>query len=95
MFSFKGMFGPIFQDLIAKGFQIVGAVVAGSGVATADQTTAIYGGLTALFGVLVNIYTNNKARANSAVNATAINTAKTTAAVIAQKVPLAAADAKK
>jgi hypothetical protein len=83
---FKGMFSGIFQDLISKGLQMAGAIIAGSGVATGDQTTAIMGGLSALAGVLWNLYSNNKARQNTAIVTVANDSKLTTTQVIARPV---------
>lgn len=82
---FKGMYSRILQDLIAKGLQMAGVAIAGTGIATGEQTTAIVGGLGALVGVIWNTWSNNRTNKDVAVVATAVNTKSTTSGVLASE----------
>lgn len=79
---FEGFMNRMIQDLIAKGLQMAGAAIAGTGIATGEQTTAIVGGLGAILGVIWNVYTNSKTRQEVAITATANDTKKTTTQVV-------------
>ena len=71
------MFSKAIQDLISKLAGYGGTAIAGSGYATGEQSQAIVGGLVALFGVALNIWTNRKRDKETAIVATA-NDNKTT-----------------
>lgn len=82
------MFGKVFQDLISKLAGYAGTAIAGSGVATGEQSTAIVGGLVALGGVLLNIWTNRQRDKDTQIVATANDSGKTTDQVIRSDVAL-------
>jgi hypothetical protein len=76
-------FGKILRDLVAKGMMVLGGSTAVTGIATAEEWTAISGGVAALVGLVIQGFNKRKELKEVAVVATAVDEKKTTAEVIA------------